>query len=105
MPAEVMTRAARMPRRARYLVPKGLPRRGELLAACAVVLIVSHLLFAQLTLLIAVVCYLIGKATRWRAAWLLGPAAAGLVWTLTLGPAKAAAGFTAGPAQIIGYLT
>jgi hypothetical protein len=105
MPAEVMTRAARMPRRARYLVPKGLPRRGELLAACAVVLIVSHLLFAQLTLLIAVVFYLIGKATRWRAAWLLGPAAAGLVWTLTLGPAKAAAGFTAGPAQIIGYLT
>jgi hypothetical protein len=104
MPAEVMTRAARMPRRARYLVPKGLPRRRELLAVCAVALIVAHLLFAQLALLIAVFCYALGKVTRWRQAWLLGPAVAGLVWTLAVGPAAAAAGFTAGPAQIIDYL-
>jgi hypothetical protein len=105
MPAEVTTRAARMPRRARYLVPKGLPRRRELLAVCAVVLFIAHLLFAQLTILIAVFCYLLGKVTRWRPAWLLGPALAGAVWTLAVGPATAAAGFTAGPAQIVDYLT
>jgi hypothetical protein len=104
MPAEVMTRAARMPRRARYLVPKSLPRRGELIAGCAVLVIVTHLLFAQLTLLIAAVCYLISRITRWRVVWLLGPAVAGLIWTLAVGPAAAAAGFTAGPGQIIDYL-
>ena len=104
MPAEVMTRAARMPRRARYLVPKGLPHRRELLAVCAVALIVAHLLFAQLTLLVAVFCYVLGRVTRWRPAWLLGPAVAGLAWTLAVGPATAAAGFTAGPAHIVDYL-
>jgi hypothetical protein len=105
MPAEVGTGAARLPRRARYLVPRDLPRRGELLAACAVVVVVAHLLFAQFTLLIAALCYLVGKTTRWRTAWLLGPAAAGLVWALVIGPGRAAAGFVAGPAQVIDYLT
>jgi hypothetical protein len=105
MPAEVLTRAARMPRRARYLVPKGLPRRGELLAVCAIVVVAAHLLFAQLTLPIAVVCFLVGKITRWRATWLLVPAAAGLIWTLAVGPATAIAGFTAGPDQVIRNLT
>ena len=32
MPAEVVTGAEPKPRRARYLLPRGLPRRGELLA-------------------------------------------------------------------------
>jgi hypothetical protein len=105
MPAEVMTQAARMPRRARYLVPKGLPRRGELLAVCAVVVVLVHLLFAQLTLVIAAACYLTGKLTRWRAVWLLAPAAAGLVWMLAVGPATAIAGFTAGPSHILDYLS
>jgi hypothetical protein len=82
-----------------------MPRRGELLAACAVVAIVAHLLFAQLTLVVAVACYLIGKVTRWHAVWLLGPVAAAVVWTLAVGPAAAFAGFTAGPAHVIGYLT
>jgi hypothetical protein len=105
MPAEVVTGPTRMPRRARYLVPRGLRRRGEFLAASAVLIIALHLLFAQLTLIIAVACYLIGKATRWRPAWLLLPAAAGAVWTLITGPAAAVAGFTAGPAQVFSYLT
>jgi hypothetical protein len=105
MPAEVVTRSLRMPRRARYLVPRGLPRRGEFLAACAVVIIGLHVLFAQLTLVIAVACYLTGKATRWRASWLLLPAAAAIVWMLAVGPGAAAAGFIAGPAQIVDYLT
>jgi hypothetical protein len=82
-----------------------MPRRRELLAVCAVAFIAVHLLFAQLTLLIAVLCYLTGKVTRWRVAWLLAPAVAGLVWTLSVGPSAAVAGFTAAAAHVIGYLT
>ena len=33
------------------------------------------------------------------------PAAAGLVWLLAIGPRAALAGFTAGPRQVLGYLT
>ena len=47
-----------MPRRARYLVPRGLPRRDEVLAACVVAVVLVHLLFAQLTIVIAAVLYL-----------------------------------------------
>jgi hypothetical protein len=104
MPAEVATGAARIPRRARYLVPRGLPRRGELLAICAVLLIVAHLLFAQLTLLVAAICYLVGKATRWRGVWLLTPAVIGVFWALATGPGRAVDGFLAGPAHIVDYL-
>jgi hypothetical protein len=105
MPAEVVTSSVRMPRRARYLVPRGLRRRGEFLAACAVAMIALHVVFAQLTIVIAVACYLTGKATRWRVSWLLLPAAAGAVWALAVGPGTAVAGFTAGPAHIISYLS
>ncbi|HEX6520149.1 MAG TPA: hypothetical protein VF070_09080 [Streptosporangiaceae bacterium] len=94
-----------MPRRARYLVPRGTPRRGEFLAACAVLVVLFHLVFAQLTLVVAIVLYWAGKATRWRPSWLTGPAAAGIVWTLAMGPRAAAAGFVAGPARVIDYLT
>ena len=104
MPAEVVSGAVRVPRRARYLIPRGMPRRGELLAACAVLIVLLHVLVAQLTLVIAVLLYLIGKATRWRPAWLLAPAVVGLAWVLAVGPHAAAAGFAAGPAQVLGYL-
>ena len=43
------------------------------------------------------------RVTRWRLGWLTVPAAAGLVWMLTMGPGRAAADFAAGP-QILGYL-
>jgi hypothetical protein len=104
-PAEVVTEAEQMPRRARYLVPRGLPRRDEVLAVCVVAVVLVHLLFAQLTIVIATVLYLITKVTRWRLSWLTVPAAAGLAWTAAVGPRAAAAGFTAGPAQIVDYLT
>ena len=93
-----------MPRRARYLVPRGLPRRDEILAICVVLAILVHVLFAQLTILIAAVLYLITKVTRWRLSWLMAPAAVGLAWTLAVGPRAAAAGFAAGPARIADYL-
>ncbi len=92
------------PRRARQLIPAGLPRRGELIAVSAVALLLAHLLLAQLTLVLALAFVAVGKATRWRLWWLAGPAAAGLAWTVAAGPGNAIAGFTAGPAGILWHL-
>ena len=94
-----------MPRRARHLIPTQLPRRGEAIAACAVLVLLVHLLFAQLTLVLAVVFTGVRKASRWRLWWLAVPAVAGVAWTLAIGPRTAAAGFTAGPAQLMAYLS
>jgi hypothetical protein len=69
-----------------------------------VAVVLVHLLFAQLTIVLATVLYLITRATRWRLSWLTVPAAAALAWTVAVGPRAAAAGFTAGPAQIVDYL-
>ena len=104
MSARVATPAEQMPRRARYLVPKGLPRRGEILAACVVVVVLAHLLFAQLTLILAVLFALTTRATRWRLSWLMVPVVVAVAWTLALGLRAAAAGFAAGPAKVTGYL-
>ena len=104
MSARVATQAEQMPRRARYLVPKGLPRRGEFLAACVVLVVLAHVLFAQLTIIVAVVFALTTRATRWRLSWLLVPVLTGVAWTLAAGPRAAAAGFAAGPAQVAAYL-
>src|SRR5580692_4289501 len=104
MSARVATQAEQMPRRARYLVPQGLPRRGEFLAACVVVVVLAHMLFAQLTIVLAVIFALTTRATRWRLSWLLVPVVIGVAWTLAVGPRVAVAGFTAGPAQVAAYL-
>jgi hypothetical protein len=104
MSARVATQAEQMPRRARYLVPKGLPRRGEILAACVLVAVLAHVLFAQLTLVLAMLFALTTRATRWRLSWLMVPALVAAAWTLAVGLRAAAAGFAAGPAQVAGYL-
>ncbi|HEY6497413.1 MAG TPA: hypothetical protein VIZ43_29395 [Trebonia sp.] len=93
-----------VPRRARHLIPKGLPRRGEVIAGFAVGIVVAHLLLAQLTLVVALVCAVVSRISRWRPWWLLAPATAGLAWTLAIGPDQAAAGFAAGPAGILWHL-
>jgi hypothetical protein len=92
-----------MPRRARYLVPRGLPHRDEIFAVCVVLAVVAHLLFAQLTIILAAVFYLVTKLTRWRLSWLTIPAVAGLAWTAT-GARAAVTGYTAGAARVAGYL-
>jgi hypothetical protein len=94
-----------MPRRARHLIPTQLPRRGEVIAACAVLVLLAHLLFAQLTLVLAIAFTGVSRASRWRLWWLAVPALAGLTWTLAIGPRAAAAGFIAGPAQLLAYLS
>ncbi len=104
MPAEPLVTAPRAPRRARYVISRDTPRRGELLAAIGVLLVVLHLIFAQLTLILALVFYGVTKVTRWRPTWLGAPAAAGFLWTLAIGPATALAGFTAGPQLVASYV-
>jgi hypothetical protein len=93
-----------MPRQARYIVPRGLPRRGEFLAACLVLAVVTHVLFAQLTIIVAAVFVLVTRVTRWRLSWLAAPAVIGLAWTAAVGPRAAAAGFADGPAHVLRYL-
>jgi hypothetical protein len=104
MPASATATAERDPRRARSLSPGDTPPRGELSAALAAAGLLAHLLLAQLTLLLTVTLDLTGRVARWRPLWLAGPAAAGFLWVLAIGPGRAVAGFTAGPHQVLGYL-
>jgi hypothetical protein len=104
MPASATATAGRDPRRARSLSPGDTPPRGELSAALAAAGLLVHLLLAQLTLLLTVALDLTGRVARWRPLWLAGPAAAGFLWILAIGPGRAVAGFTAGPHQVLGYL-
>jgi hypothetical protein len=104
MPASATAAAEREPPRARPLSPGDTPRRGELAAALAAAGLLAHLLLAQLTLLLTVALDLTGRVARWRPLWLAGPAAAGFLWVLAIGPGHALAGFTAGPHQVLGYL-
>jgi hypothetical protein len=104
MPASATATAERDPRRARSLSPGDTPPRGELSAALAAAGLLAHLLLAQLTLLLTVALDLTGRVARWRPLWLAGPAVAGFLWVLAIGPGRAVAGFTAGPHQVLGYL-
>jgi len=104
MPASAVTAAERAPRRARYLIPRDTPRRGEILAALGVAALAVHVLFAQLTIVLTAALYAVGKISRWRPLWLAAPGGAGLIWVLAIGPAAAVAGLTAGPRQVAAYL-
>lgn len=104
MPSAVPPAPARSPRRARYLVPLGTPRRGEALAAVAVAAVVAGVLFAPLTLILAAAFDAVSKASRWRPLWLAVPAACGLIWALAIGPDAAAAGLRRGPAALVNAL-
>ena len=104
MPASAATAAERAPRRARYLIPGDTPRRGEIAAAFGVAVLAVHAVFAQLTIVLAVALYTVGKVSRWRPLWLAVPGGIGLIWAMAIGPARAVAGLTAGPRQVAGYL-
>jgi hypothetical protein len=98
------TARERIPRRGRYLIPKTTPRRAEFVAVLCVCALAAHLVFAQLTIVVAVALFAITKVTRWRPLWLAIPAAAGVIWALAIGPASAVDGLLAGPRQVVGYL-
>src|SRR6516165_7637530 len=95
----------RPPRRARYLVPLGMPRRGEILAAVAAVAVATGVLFAPLTLCLAAAFHAVSRVSRWRPLWLLIPVACGIVWVLGAGPREAAASFGRGPAATANALS
>src|SRR5215472_2906275 len=96
MPAAVRLTQERPPRRARYLVPLGTPRRGEILAALAVAGVVAGALFAPLALLLTLTFHAVSTISRWRPSWLAVPACCGAVWLLAIGPAAAGTALTAG---------
>lgn len=100
MPAALSSAADRPLRRARHLIPLGLPRRRELLAALATGAVLGQLALAPLTLVLAVLLWAAGRISRWRASWLAVPAGLGAAWTLTAGPARAAAAATVLPGQL-----
>jgi hypothetical protein len=89
------------PRRARQLLPAGLPRRVELIAVGGTVIVVAHAVLAPLTLVLVVAFAAVSKVSRWRLGWLLAPVAVGLICMLAKGPAHALAGFAAGPSAAL----
>jgi hypothetical protein len=105
MSAVLLPARQRAPRRARYLIPPGTPRRREITALLSLLALLAGLLLAQITLGLTVAFYVAGKLTRWRPAWLAVPAAAGLAWILAIGPAAALAGLTAVPRVLAGVLS
>jgi hypothetical protein len=90
--------------RAPQVAPRDAPHHGELIAVIALVLLLAHLLLAQLMLLLTAAMYVVDRVARWRPEWLTVPAGAGLVWSLAVGPSRAVSDFTAGPRHVLGYL-
>ena len=84
--------------------PGRMPRRGELIAVCAMAILVAHLLLAQLTLVLALV-FVVVEQGKQVAAVVAGRARggrAGLDACRRSG--HAVAGFTAGPSAILWHL-
>jgi hypothetical protein len=104
MPFAAAVAPQRAPRRARYLIPPGTPRRREVLAALTLLAVLASLLFAQVTLGLTIAFHAVSKISRWPPTWFAGPAACGLIWVLAIGPAAALAGFTAAPRVAVALL-
>ena len=96
--------ADRVPRRPRVPVPRDTPRHRELIAVLAVAAVLTHLLLGQLTLVLAVIMYVVDRVSRWRPQWLAVPAGIGAVWALAIGLSRALGGLIAGPRQVLSYL-
>src|SRR6516225_1095387 len=105
MHAMVPRAPQRPPRRARYLMPLGTPRRGEVLAAVAATAVAAGVLFAPLSLILAAAFHAVSKVSRWRPLWLWALTACGIVWVLAAGPGEAIAGFGHGAAATAGALS
>jgi hypothetical protein len=92
------------PRRPAYPAPGDTPHHGELTAVVVLLVLLAHLLLAQLMLVLTVALYATDRISRWRPEWLAVPAGAGVLWVLAIGPSRAVRGLTAGPRQVLGYL-
>lgn len=104
MPVAVPLAPKPPPRRARYLIPLGTPRRGEILAAIAVAAVLASALLAPLTLLLFLAFHAASRISRWRPVWLVVPACCGALWLLAISPGTAVAAFGAGMSSAAGLL-
>jgi hypothetical protein len=105
MPPAVPHPPEHSPRRARYLVPLGTPRRSELLAALATAAVLAGALFAPLALLLTGAFHAVSKLSRWRPVWLAVPAICGAVWLLATGPGTATAALAAAMRSVAALLS
>jgi hypothetical protein len=74
-------------------------------AGAAAGAVVLQLALAQVTLGLAAAFLVIAALTRWRPAWLIWPAIAGLCWIAAIGAARAGAGYVAGAGHLVGVVT
>ncbi len=95
MPPYVTDSVEQLSLSSRRFAPRSAGPRRDLAAGLAVVLLLAQLAFAQFTLALAICFLLISRLSRWRPHWLLLPAAAGLGWLLSAGPAHSLDGFLA----------
>jgi hypothetical protein len=96
--------AGRRPGNTRLSGPPQRARRAELAAALGLLVVLAHLLLAQVTLVLAVLGVITGRVSRWRPLWLAVPAVAGAAWTAQLGVGRAVTGLVSGPRQVLAYL-
>ena len=78
---------------------------GNLAAGAAAGAVVLQLALAQVTLALATAFLIVAALTRWRPAWLLVPAVAGLCWIAVVGAARAGAGYLAGAGHLVSVVT
>jgi hypothetical protein len=67
--------------------------------------VLIQLALAQLTLVLAVVFVIVGRVSRWRRAWLVWPAAAGVGLTAAVGMQRTVAGYLAAARQLMLFAT
>ena len=79
-------------------------RRADLAAGLGAAAIVGQILFAQVTLLAAVILVAVGRVSRWRPRWLAVSALASLIWLVAAGPARAAAAYADGSRRLAAYI-
>jgi hypothetical protein len=77
---------------------------GDLPAAAAVVVVLVQLALAQLTLVLVLCLLAVNRLGRWHPLWLAWPAAAGVIWALSLGVRPSIAGYAAVGAALARHL-
>ncbi|MGH3320431.1 MAG: hypothetical protein ACRDN9_09655 [Streptosporangiaceae bacterium] len=90
-------------RRGRYLIPRDLQGRQEIVAGCYVALLIVHVVALQVAAVLGLLLFGVIRAGRLGRTWLLVPLLAGVVWVLALDPVFAVAQHFAAARQILSY--
>jgi hypothetical protein len=78
---------------------------GNLAAGAAAGAVTIQLALAQVTLGLTAAFLVMAALTRWRPAWLIWPAIAGLCWIAAIGAARAGTGYVACAGHLVGVVT